>query len=169
MSGEVKRYNYIEADGIEGIGWIEGGEKGVFVTHDDYASLHTRLEEAEAQRDKAINEYLHREAAQINKRLEEAERKQEENYKRYCEADHECEYLYFDLARLRRETVETLNSLRWPHLEVEDSWYSCPKSVAGCINEALVGCNCGADEYNAKIDALVARLSREKGESHTVG
>ncbi len=42
------------------------------------------------------------------------------------------------------------------HYECEDSWYSCPKSEAGCADEYQKECNCGADERNAKIDAALA-------------
>jgi hypothetical protein len=43
------------------------------------------------------------------------------------------------------------------HRYCEDSWYSCPKSEDGCANENEgTDCNCGADEWNARIDAHLA-------------
>jgi len=40
------------------------------------------------------------------------------------------------------------------HYYCEDEWYSCPKAEDGCANE----CDCGADEHNAEVDALMALL-----------
>lgn len=45
------------------------------------------------------------------------------------------------------------------HYYCEDQWYSCPKAEDGCANEnAGDECNCGADEHNAEVDALMALL-----------
>lgn len=47
--------------------------------------------------------------------------------------------------------------LRRSHHSCEDDWYSCPKSEDGCANDSEGDeCNCGADKYNAKIDAALA-------------
>jgi hypothetical protein len=56
-----------------------------------------------------------------------------------------------------------LEALKRKHLEVEDSWYSCPKSPEGCGNEfAGTECTCGADEHNALVDAIAARLRQPR-------
>lgn len=48
-------------------------------------------------------------------------------------------------------------SLRIRHLNVEDCWYSCPKSEDGCCNDNYADgeCICGADDHNARVDALL--------------
>ena len=43
------------------------------------------------------------------------------------------------------------------HYTCEDSWYSCHKSIDES-NE----CNCGADEHNEKVDAIINSISYEK-------
>lgn len=45
-----------------------------------------------------------------------------------------------------------------------DNWYSCPKAPDGCDDESKPKnvCDCGADEHNAKVDALLAQLSSER-------
>lgn len=40
------------------------------------------------------------------------------------------------------------------HYVCEDCWYSCPKS-GECCDERQVECNCGAEAWNAKVDALL--------------
>jgi hypothetical protein len=54
-------------------------------------------------------------------------------------------------------TREELESLRLTHHVCEDTWYSCPKSAEGCADDRQTDCNCGADEQNARLDALLAR------------
>lgn len=45
------------------------------------------------------------------------------------------------------------------HYYCEDSWYSCPKAEDGCANDSRgPECDCGADEHNAEVDALMALL-----------
>lgn len=45
------------------------------------------------------------------------------------------------------------------HYSCEDCWYSCPKSEDGCCDENEKDeCNCGADEENAEIHAMVKKL-----------
>lgn len=45
------------------------------------------------------------------------------------------------------------------HYYCEDGWYSCPKAEDGCANESRgPECDCGADEHNAEVDALMALL-----------
>ena len=43
------------------------------------------------------------------------------------------------------------------HYVCEDCWYSCPKS-GECCNEFRKQdeCDCGADEWNAKVDAALS-------------
>ncbi len=42
------------------------------------------------------------------------------------------------------------------HRYCEDPWYSCPKAEDGCADEREgTECNCGADEWNAQIDAAL--------------
>ncbi len=56
-------------------------------------------------------------------------------------------------------TVEELNQFRRFHFDMdEDCWYSCPKS-GHCCNDTKPKdeCDCGADAWNAKLDALLAR------------
>ncbi len=38
------------------------------------------------------------------------------------------------------------------HRYCEDGWYSCPKEADGCLDEREDECNCGADEWNTKVD-----------------
>lgn len=46
------------------------------------------------------------------------------------------------------------------HLYCEDSWYSCPLAEGGCSDNRNPKdkCNCGADEHNAKVTALVSQI-----------
>ena len=57
-----------------------------------------------------------------------------------------------------RELVTMLRESKRVHFWVdEDNWYSCPKAPDGCSNEDRgTECLCGADEWNAKIDELLA-------------
>lgn len=41
------------------------------------------------------------------------------------------------------------------HYVCEDCWYSCPES-GECCDEREKECNCGAAEWNAKVDAALA-------------
>ena len=55
---------------------------------------------------------------------------------------------------------EALPTLKMGHSYCEDSWYSCPKAEDGCSNDAEgEDCNCGTDEHNAIIDALMKELA----------
>lgn len=58
------------------------------------------------------------------------------------------------------QLIEELASLaRKQHYYCEDRWYSCPKEADGCANEAAgEECDCGADEHNAEVDALMQQL-----------
>ena len=50
----------------------------------------------------------------------------------------------------------------------EDSWYNCPRSEGGSANDnAGEECDCGADEHNAKVDAICALLSQPEPEGLT--
>jgi hypothetical protein len=59
-----------------------------------------------------------------------------------------------------RELIQQLAGLaRRKHYTCEDSWYSCPQSECGSANDnAGAECDCGADEHNAKVDAIAAEL-----------
>ena len=50
------------------------------------------------------------------------------------------------------------DALHRRHYYCEDTFYSCPFAPEGCSNdfEDKTKCQCGADEHNAQIDALVA-------------
>lgn len=58
--------------------------------------------------------------------------------------------------------VAAIEELRRDHIAVADAFYSCPKSATGCDDPAWSAdeCSCGADEHNARVDALVVRLTR---------
>lgn len=58
-------------------------------------------------------------------------------------------------------TRKELEALRRPHVVVEgDGWFSCPLS-GECLDETLQHkCYCGAEAHNARIDALLARVSK---------
>ena len=50
----------------------------------------------------------------------------------------------------------------------EDSWYNCPQSEGGSANDnAGEECDCGADEHNAKVDAICALLFQPEPEGPT--
>ena len=52
--------------------------------------------------------------------------------------------------------VNRLERLRRRHRYVEDSWYSSPKAEDGCCDDGAGDeCNCGADEHNELLDALI--------------
>ena len=45
------------------------------------------------------------------------------------------------------------------HTYCEDGWYSCPKAEDGCFDDSRgPECDCGADEHNAEVDALMVLL-----------
>jgi len=56
--------------------------------------------------------------------------------------------------------LERLASLaKRGHTYCEDGWYSCPKAEDGCADENRgPECDCGADEHNAEVDALMTLL-----------
>lgn len=57
---------------------------------------------------------------------------------------------------------------RRSHLEVEDTWYSCPLSTDGCANEDEEGCLCGAEEWNTSMpDDLRAAVAHVVTEERT--
>ena len=67
------------------------------------------------------------------------------------------------LESVNRELVAVLKESRHSHYYCDDGWYSCPKAEDGCDNEDIPKdtCNCGAEEFNAKVDAALA-LAQEK-------
>jgi hypothetical protein len=56
-----------------------------------------------------------------------------------------------------------------PHYRCDDSWYSCHKDPDGCSDEEKgKDCTCGADRFNAEIDAvLLATDQPPSTPSHT--
>lgn len=58
------------------------------------------------------------------------------------------------------EVLERLAKLaKRSHYICEDSWYSCPKADDGtCNDEKGDECDCGADDHNAEVDALLVVL-----------
>ena len=59
------------------------------------------------------------------------------------------------LARVR-ELEALLAESRRSHYYCEDCWYSCPKAPDGCCNDAAGDeCDCGADEWNARIAGVL--------------
>lgn len=68
---------------------------------------------------------------------------------------------------IERLRIALLKSKR-SHYACEDAWYQCPKHPEGSPNEYIPkdSCICGADEFNAEIDALLLETSPERrGES----
>jgi hypothetical protein len=68
-----------------------------------------------------------------------------------------------------RDLIRQLAGLaRRKHYTCEDPWYSCPQSECGSANDnAGAECDCGADEHNAKVDAICAALSLPEPEAPT--
>jgi len=61
-----------------------------------------------------------------------------------------------------RVPMEWLNEARRTHYSCEDYWDSCPKSGDGYFDDRQRDeCNCGADKWNAEIDALLAAAQQE--------
>lgn len=60
---------------------------------------------------------------------------------------------------LQEVLVERLETLRLRHREVEDCWYSCPKSGA-CCNDYYTAdeCTCGAGAHNERLDEIIAAV-----------
>lgn len=49
----------------------------------------------------------------------------------------------------------------WEHYVCDDDcWYSCPKS-GECCDDKQVGCNCGADRHNKKVEDLILKILEE--------
>lgn len=58
---------------------------------------------------------------------------------------------------LPTDVLELLKASKQPHTYCEDPWYSCPKHEDGCADDRRgPECDCGADEWNAKVDAVLA-------------
>lgn len=63
---------------------------------------------------------------------------------------------FLDLAALEA-ALALLSESKQAHHECEDRWYSCPKADGGCADDRRgPECDCGADEWNAKVDAALA-------------
>lgn len=73
--------------------------------------------------------------------------------------DRERLHLATRIADERQSIAELACLARKQHYYCEDSWYSCPKATDGCANDSAGDeCNCGADEHNANVDALMQQL-----------
>jgi len=60
------------------------------------------------------------------------------------------------------ELLKFLKANRREHDVVDDCWYSCPKSGECCNDMAdPTECLCGADDYNALVDDLIAKAKGE--------
>ena len=69
--------------------------------------------------------------------------------------------LHADNERLRG----LLREARRPHYYCDDPWYSCPKAEGGCCDESAgTECRCGADEWNARIDAALGATASHPAE-----
>jgi hypothetical protein len=67
-----------------------------------------------------------------------------------------------EVVRLRAALERT----RRPHYYCEDCWYSCPKAEDGCCDDSRGDdCTCGADAFNAEIDAVLGRVVETTPES----
>jgi hypothetical protein len=52
------------------------------------------------------------------------------------------------------------------HRDCDDGWYSCPKSegyIKHCNDDDDMGCDCGMDTHNAKIDTALASVQKLHG------
>lgn len=59
---------------------------------------------------------------------------------------------------------EALLKTKRSHYYCEDGWYTCPMHPEGCFNEdEPKKCNCGADEFNAWVDSVLASTADESG------
>ena len=61
----------------------------------------------------------------------------------------------------REALVKRLDELRITHHTCDDCWYSCPASGDCCNEFSGNECDCGADEHNAKLDAILAALTAQ--------
>ena len=65
---------------------------------------------------------------------------------------------------LLAEVLDFLEASRRRHYHCEDCWYSCPKDPDGCCNDAAGdACDCGADEYNSRLDDMIAKVRQHLG------
>ena len=66
-------------------------------------------------------------------------------------------YLASDVDARVAELEKALRESKRSHYYCEDSWYSCPAHPDGTSDPDRRGkpCECGADEWNARIDSLL--------------
>ena len=59
--------------------------------------------------------------------------------------------------------LEKLNKLRRSHADIDDTWYSCPKS-GNCSREMvnMYICGCGADEHNKLLDEVIEEFLKSR-------
>lgn len=69
------------------------------------------------------------------------------------------------LAELLTVIDQTFALAYRPHDYCEDSYYTCPKHPEGYVDkDQEIKCNCGADDHNAKVDALKQELMAVLGQ-----
>lgn len=73
---------------------------------------------------------------------------------------HESELSKDSINETVTTLIEQLTDLaRRDHYYCDDSWYSCPKALGGCWNDAYGDeCNCGADKHNVEVDTVSEKL-----------
>ena len=72
-------------------------------------------------------------------------------------------------ADYRALITELVELAKRPHYQCEDSWYSCPMSQDGCANDAAEGCDCGANDHNAKVGVIATLLLQRKIDTPDTG
>ena len=65
------------------------------------------------------------------------------------------------------DAIALLRQAKRNHYHCDDCWYTCPKHEDGCCNDDKPKdvCDCGADEWNAKVDAVLKRHDEVGGGS----
>ena len=73
-------------------------------------------------------------------------------------AEAHLERMAREMPRARlAEAVDLLRHSKREHYYCDDCWYSCPKAKDGTCNDGKGDeCDCGADAFNATIDAFLA-------------
>ena len=70
-----------------------------------------------------------------------------------------------NLEDIKLNIIQELENLKIGHYYCDDSWYSCPLSSEGCADDSIPQdeCNCGASEYNERIDKIIKYLLKDHG------
>lgn len=57
------------------------------------------------------------------------------------------------------DVLQFLQVSRRSHYYCDDCWHTCPKHPEGCCDHtAGDACRCGADEYNSRLDDMIAKV-----------